>query len=148
MCLRLNEEAQLKTKLEELENLVEATNAALERSTKENQVLEGHLSSIRNEHDRFAQQKIDLEEKILNSLQGQLSTNEVSKSSARNIHKLQQQRRDLEVKMYRTEEQLAEVMFELEKVKGEVSRRKIYADELKVGLSSIHKEPNEPTFNV
>lgn len=111
---------------------MKSTNDAVDQSTRENQMIESRLKSTQREVEKLTQEKIELENKILNNLQNQINADQVSRKCCENIQHLQGKRRDLEIKMYKTEENLADVMFQLEKLKGEISRNKQLAEELKV----------------
>lgn len=135
MCIQTRENVELHNKMEEIENIIDATKDALSRSLKENQLIEGYMFSSRREFEKYTQQKIELEENILGNLQNQVNADQVSRSYCENIRNLQEKRRDIEIKMYKTEECVADVMFELEKLKGEVIRNKQLADELQVTIN-------------
>lgn len=135
VCIRTRENVELRNKMEENENVIDATNDVLSRSLKENQLIESYVISSRREYEKYAQQKIELEENILENLQNQINADQVSRSHCANIRNLQEKRRDIEIKMYKTEECVADVMFELEKLKGEVIRNKQLVDELQVTIN-------------
>lgn len=126
------EYSELTTKMDVISTLIEETEGSLSKSSLENAVLESELKGIRREYERQTNMKIELEEKILNVLQDQISTDHASKSRAKNVLDLQTQRRDLELTLFSTEEKLSEILFELEKLKGIVTRSKVHVDDLTV----------------
>lgn len=117
--------------------LIEENETALNKSTTENQIIEAQLKSLTRELERQTNKKIELEEKILEMLQDQIMTDQASKKQAKNVREVQTQRRELEMAMFATENQLAEILFELEKVKGIVARSKLHVEDLTVRFFNI-----------
>lgn len=132
------EQFELINGIEEMATLIKTTDVSLSKSTTENYIHEGQLNSLRREHERQLNKKIQLEEEILNVLQDQITTDQASKTRAKNVRDIQNQRRELEMSMFTTEEQLSEILFELEKLKGIVSRSKCHIDDLTVNINSKH----------
>lgn len=115
-----------------LSALIEGNQLALDKSTTENHIIEAQLKSLIREQERQANKKVELEEQILGTLQDQIMTDQASKKQAKSVRDVQVQRRNLEMSMFSTENQLSEILFELEKIKGIVARSKLHVEELMV----------------
>lgn len=119
-------------KMEETSSLVEATDAAIAKATTENHVIESEFKGTLRDHERQTKAKIELEEKILEVLQDHISSDQASRARARHVRELQNKRRERELVMASTEEQLSKLMYELEKLKGIVAGNRARIDELTV----------------
>lgn len=126
------EHEEIRTKMEETSSLIDATDAAIAKSTTENHVLETELKATLRDHERQTKTKIELEGKILEVLQDHISSDQASRASARSVRELQNKRRELELNMSSTEEQWSKMMYELEKLKGIVAANRARIDELAV----------------
>lgn len=112
--------------------LVEQTETDLSRANIEGQLIENDLRTIRKRLEKQANQKIELEEKILELLQDQITTDSASNIRSKSLREVQGQRRNAELNMYTTEYQLSQVLLELEKWKGQLTKSRENADKLKV----------------
>lgn len=112
--------------------MIEATDAAIAKATTEGHVLETELKSKLRDHERQTKRKMELEEKVLEALQDNISSDQASRARARNVRELQNKRRERELIMFSTEEQLSKLMYELEKLKGIVAGNRARMDELMV----------------
>lgn len=119
-------------KIAETMQLIEATEMALKKATVENHMLENELNATLREQERLTNTKMELEDKILSMLQDHISSDQASKARARTVRELHKQRRERELVMANTEEQLSNLMFELEKLKGIVAGNRARIDELTV----------------
>lgn len=126
------EQTQLIDKLEKFASLLDENESSLHKSTVENHILDGNLKSLRREYESQTEIKIKHENRTLEMLQAQVTTDHASKIRGRHIHELRDKRRDLELIMNNTEAKLSEILFELEKLKGVLIHSKSHADELKV----------------
>lgn len=98
----------------------------------ENHLLDGKLKSLRRENERHVNEKTKCENEMLALLQDQVTSEQASKQRGRNIQNMQDKRRNMELMMNNTEAQLSEILFELEKLKGVISRSRNYAQDLAV----------------
>lgn len=128
------EHEEIRKKMEETSALIEATDAALAKATTENHVLEMELKATLRDQERQTKLKIELEEKILEMLQDHMSSDQASRARGRQVRELQNKRREREMIMFSTEEQLSKLMYELEKLKGVVAEARSRIDELTVEL--------------
>lgn len=118
--------------MDKLSALLSETETALSKANVENHILEGNLKSQLRDYECQVNNKTKQENLILELLQGQVTTDQASKIRGRNIFDIQNKRRELEIIMSSTEAKLSEILFELEKLKGIVTRSKIHADDLLV----------------
>lgn len=112
--------------------LVEQTETDLSRANTEGQLIENNLRTLRKRLEKQSTQKIEIEEKILELLQDQITTDSASNIRGKLLREIQGQRRNAELNMYTTEYQLSKVLLELEKWKGQLSRSRENADRLNV----------------
>lgn len=114
--------------------LVEQTETDLSRANIEGQIIESELRTLRKRLEKQATQKIEIEEKILELLQDQISTDSASNIRSKLLREIQGQRRNAELNMYTTEYQLSQVLLELEKWKGQLSKSRENADRIHVSF--------------
>lgn len=126
-------------KIEKLSAIVEQTESDLSKATTENYIVEGQLKSLRKEAERKSLQKTQMEEQLLELLQDQITTDQARQNRTQQFRELQNKRRKMEMLMLSTEQQLSETLFELEKMKGVVTRSKYHAEDLKVGTTTINR---------
>lgn len=103
----------------------------------ENHLLDGKLKSSRRENERNVNEKTKCENEMLTLLQDQVTNDQASKQRGRNIQTMQDKRRNMELIMNKTEAQLSEILFELEKLKGVIFRNRNYAQDLAVSKQSF-----------
>lgn len=125
------------------ESMVKITEESLAKSDSENRLSESKLNSLHREIERTAQKRQQIEEKILELLQNQITTDQGSKKRAKDLRDTQDKRRDLESTIFTTEQQLAEILFELERLKGVVFRDKQHAEELLQEKQIAEQKANE-----
>lgn len=128
----MRELSDLNRKIEKFTMLIEETEKSLHQASVENHILDGNLKSLLREHERQVNNRTTQENKILELLQEQVTTDQASKKRGRHIRDLQSKRRNMELMMNNTEAQLSEILFEMEKLKGVSARSKDYADDLMV----------------
>lgn len=112
--------------------LLEETETSYHKAEVENHLLRSKLKTIRRDHERQIENKLKQENRILELLQNQVTTDQASKIQGRNIRELHDKRREMERVMNNTELQLSETIYELEKLKGNIFRSRSHAEELKV----------------
>lgn len=103
----------------------------------ENHLLDGKLKSLRRENERHVNEKRKCENEMLALLQDQVTNEQANKQRGRNIQNMQDKRRNMELMMNNTEAQLSEILFELEKLKGVISRSRNYAQDLAVSRNTV-----------
>lgn len=134
----MREISDLNQKMDKFSMFISETEKSLHQATVENHILESNLKSLLREHERQINNKIKQENRILELLQDQVTTDQASKKRGRHILDLQNKRRDMELMMNNTEAQLSEILFEMEKLKGISVRSKDYANDLMVKTSINH----------
>lgn len=107
----------------------------MHQANVENHILDGKVKSLRRQHERHVNEKTKQENEMLALLQDQVTNDQASKQRGRDIRDMQTKRRSMELIMSKTEAQLSEILFELEKLKGVMSRSRNYALDLAVRLS-------------
>lgn len=112
--------------------LLEETESSYHKGDVENHLLKRNMKSVRRDYERQTEQKLKQENRMLELLQNQVTTDQASKIQGKHIQELQRKRRDLERIMNTAEVQLSETIFELEKLKGSVFRSRQHTDELTV----------------
>lgn len=114
--------------------LVEQTETDLSRANTEGQLIENNLRTLRKRLEKQSTQRIEIEEKILELLQDQITTDSASNVRSKLLREIQGQRRNAELNMYNTEYQLSQVLLELEKWKGQLSKSRENSERLNVIL--------------
>ncbi|XP_037024464.1 coiled-coil domain-containing protein 40 [Bradysia coprophila] len=127
----LNDQTKLMSDVSKMSALVEQTETDLSRANIEGQLIENNLRTLRKRLEKQSTQKIEIEEKILELLQDQITTDSASNIRSKLLKEIQGQRRNAELNMYTTEYQLSQVLLELEKWKGQLSKSRENADRLK-----------------
>lgn len=129
-----NDYSKLMDDVSKMSALVEQTETDLSRANTEGQLIENNLRTMRKKLEKQSTQKIEIEEKILDLLQDQITTDSASNIRGKLLREIQGQRRNAELNMYTTEYQLSEVLLELEKWKGQLSKGRENADKFKVSF--------------
>lgn len=114
--------------------LLSEIDTTITKAKVENHILDGNLKNLFRANEKVVNDKFIQENAILELLQDQITTDQASKVRGQKIYELQSKRRELEIMMCTNEAQLSEILFELEKIKGIVTRCKTHAEELKVIL--------------
>lgn len=143
---KTKEHEEIRKNIDETSALIDATDAAIAKANTENHVLDAELKATLRDHERQMKVKTELEEKILEMLQDHISCDQASRARARDVRALQDKRRERELLMASTEEQLSKLMYELEKLKGIVAENKAGIDELtvnQIGILSICSKSND-----
>lgn len=126
----MRELTDLNGKIDKYSMLIIETEHSFHQASVENHLVESNLKSLLREYERHVNDKINQENRILEQLQEQVTTDQASKKRGRNIRDLQCKRRNMELMMNNTEAQLSEILFEMEKLKGVSARSRDYADDL------------------
>jgi coiled-coil domain-containing protein 40 len=116
------EEISLVEKLENCAAIMEQTEIDLKQATQEGLVFEHHLKGLRSKLEKQDKKKFTFEEQILELLQSQITTGIAGDHRGKTLAELQKQRRKLVISMSATESQLSNVLLDLEKWRGQVTR--------------------------
>lgn len=98
-----------------------------------------HLTKLTNKLDKLAREKLETEEKILDLLQEQITTDKAGQYRGRLLRDAQEKRRQLEIQMSETENNVSSTILELEKWRGLVQKAK-------ENVERFQKEHNEADF--
>lgn len=128
---------KLSTKIENLDKILEQTERDLTAANQEGNYVQNQLKSLNTKLEKQGNNKMELEEKILELLQDQITTDKASEFRAKLLRQSQVKRRDLEINMSSTENQLSDVFLDLEKWKGIVNRLREETQNLEVCILSL-----------
>lgn len=128
---------KLTTKIENLDKILEQTERDLTAANQEGNYVQNQLKSLKTKLEKQGHNKMELEEKILELLQDQITTDKASEFRAKLLRQSQVKRRDLEINMSSTENQLSDVFLDLEKWKGIVHRLREETQNLEVYFLKI-----------
>lgn len=128
---------KLTTKIENLDKILEQTERDLTAANQEGNYVQNQLKSLKTKLEKQGHNKMELEEKILELLQDQITTDKASEFRAKLLRQSQVKRRDLEINMSATENQLSDVFLDLEKWKGIVHRLREETQNLEVYFLKI-----------
>lgn len=125
-----DENQKIMQEIDNFQILLDKTEEDFKQARTEGLVVENHLKRLRLQIERQSKQKFTLEEQILELLQDQISSDKASDYRAKLLRDTQEKRRQLEIGMSYTENQLAIVLLDLEKWKGIILRAKENVDRL------------------
>ncbi|XP_055634823.1 coiled-coil domain-containing protein 40 [Toxorhynchites rutilus septentrionalis] len=134
------EDDKLTRELDHYALILEQTEADMLKAQQEGLLIENHLKSLRQTLNKQNQKKFELEEQILELLQDQITTDKAGESQGRTLRETQEKRRELEISMSDTENQLSIVLLELEKWRGIVERSKADVQNVKKEHDSMDEE--------
>uniref|UniRef100_A0A182NF00 Coiled-coil domain-containing protein 40 n=1 Tax=Anopheles dirus TaxID=7168 RepID=A0A182NF00_9DIPT len=118
------DEDKLKRDLDHYALILEQTEADILKAQQEGLLIENHLKSLRQTLEKQNRKKFELEEQILELLQDQLTTDKAGESQGKLLRDTQEKRRELEITMSDTENQLSVVLLDLEKWRSLVESSK------------------------
>lgn len=101
-----------------------------------------HLTKLHNKLDKLAREKLDVEEKILDLLQDQITTDKAGQHRGKLLRNAQEDRRLLEISIAQTENKLSNTILELEKWRGNVQRAKENVERMKKEHNDVDFEAN------
>ncbi|XP_058452040.1 coiled-coil domain-containing protein 40 [Malaya genurostris] len=134
------EEDKLTRQLDHYALILEQTEADMLKAQQEGVLIENHLKSLRHTLNKQNQKKFELEEQILELLQDQITTDKAGESQGKALRDAQEKRRELEIGMSDTENQLSIVLLSLEKWRGIVERSKVEVQKVKKDHESVDSE--------
>uniref|UniRef100_A0A182NZV9 Uncharacterized protein n=1 Tax=Anopheles epiroticus TaxID=199890 RepID=A0A182NZV9_9DIPT len=137
------DEDKLKRDLDHYALILEQTEADILKAQQEGLLLENHLKSLRQTLEKQNRKKFELEEQILELLQDQLTTDKASEAQGKLLRETQEKRRELEISMSDTENQLSVVLLDLEKWRSLVENSKEVLRKAKLGHDELDAEANK-----
>ncbi|XP_055598841.1 coiled-coil domain-containing protein 40 [Uranotaenia lowii] len=111
--------------------ILEQTEADMLKAQQESVMIENQLKSLRITLGKQNQKKFEFEEKILELLQDQISTDKAGDAQGKSLRETQAKRREMEIAMSETENQLSIVLLDLEKWRGVVEKSKLDVQKIK-----------------
>lgn len=118
-------------KIDHYTSILEKTEEDLEQARSEGLLTKNHLNKTLNKLERLSREKLEIEEKILDLLQDQITTDKVGQHRGKLLRDAQEERRLLEIAMANSENELSIQILELEKWRGNVQRAKDYLEQMK-----------------
>ena len=118
------EDDKLTRELDHYSMVIEQTESDLKKAQHESLLLENQLKSLRGTLDKQNKKKFELEDQILELLQDQITTDKAGEYRGKLLRETQSKRRDLEIGMSKTENELSIVLLDLEKWRGIIDKSK------------------------
>ncbi|XP_319887.4 coiled-coil domain-containing protein 40 [Anopheles gambiae] len=137
------DEDKLKRDLDHYALILEQTEADILKAQQEGLQLENHLKSLRQTLEKQNRKKFELEEQILELLQDQLTTDKAGEAQGKLLRDTQEKRRELEISMSDTENQLSVVLLELEKWRSLVENSKDILRKAKLEHDELDADANK-----
>lgn len=134
-----NENVKLDQRLEHFATILDKTDADIEQARSEGLLTKNHLTKLTNKLDKLAREKLDIEDKILDLLQEQITTDKAGQYRGRLLRDAQEKRRQLEILMSETENKVSITILDLEKWRGLVQKAR-------ENVERFQKEHNEADF--
>lgn len=122
--------------------ILEKTEADLEQARSEGLLTKNHITKLVNKLEKFSRDKLEIEEKILDLLQDQITTDKVGQHRGKLLRDAQEERRMLEIAMANSENELSITILELEKWRGNVQRAKENVERMKKEHNDADYEAN------
>jgi coiled-coil domain-containing protein 40 len=133
------ENIKLDQELDRHASILDKTELDLEQARSEGLLTKNHLNKIINKLEKLSREKLDIEEKILDLLQDQITTDKFGQHRGKLLRDAQEERRMLEISMANSENDLSITILELEKWRGNVQRAK-------ENVEKVKKKHNEADF--
>ncbi|PSN31759.1 hypothetical protein C0J52_14584 [Blattella germanica] len=130
----------LENQLSGIHGILEQTDKDIERVTFEYHKLQHEDKLLQNDVEKLSFEKIELEEKIIITLQEQITQDKAAKYLNRVLRTLRAKSRDHEMTMVNTENQLTKTSLEAEYQKGVNDQSQVVLDELMKKVNEKDKE--------
>lgn len=127
---------------------MEKTDADLEQARSEGLLTKNHLTKLVNKLEKLAREKLEIEEKILDLLQDQITTDKAGQHRGRLLREAQEERRNNEIAMAQIENKLSLTVLDLEKWRGNVQRAKDNVEQMKKEHNDVDFEANTITDEI
>jgi len=136
------ENSKLDFKIAHFQSILEKTEADIEQARSEGLLTKNHLTKLINKLEKLSRQKLETEEKILDLLQDQITTDKAGQHRSRLLREAQEKRRHLEIQLSETENKLSETILDLEKWRGLVQKSKENVKKLQKHHNDVDFEAN------
>lgn len=117
-----DDNTKLDQRLEHFTLILEKTDADIEEARSEGLTTKNRLTKLTNKLDKLAREKLDTEDKILDLLQEQITTDKAGQYRSRLLREAQEKRRQLEIQMSDVENKVSITILDLEKWRGLVQK--------------------------
>lgn len=121
---------------------MDKTDADIEQARSEGLLTKNHLTKLTNKLDKLAREKLDTEDKILDLLQEQITTDKAGQYRSRLLRETQEKRRQLEIQMSETENRVSVTILDLEKWRGLVQKARENVERLQKDHNEVDFEAN------
>lgn len=148
MQISEGENIKLDQKLDHFTSILEKTEVDIEQARSEGLLTKNHLTKLVNKLEKFAREKLETEEKILDLLQDQITTDKAGQHRGKLLRDAQEKRRNLEIAMAQIENKLSIAILDLEKWRGNVQRAKENVDRLQTDHNEVDFEANTVTDEI
>jgi coiled-coil domain-containing protein 40 len=132
----------LDQKLDHFTSILEKTEVDIEQARSEGLATKNHLTKLTNKLEKLSREKIENEEKILDLLQDQITTDKAGHHRGKLLRDAQEKRRNLEILMSETENKLSLAILDLEKWRGLVQKAKENVERLQKDHNEADYEAN------
>ena len=136
------ENIKLDQKLDHFGSILEKTELDIEQARSEGLLTKNHLTKLLNKLEKQGREKYEMEERILELLQDQISTDKAGKHRAKLLREAQENRRRMEISMSQTENQLSITLLDLEKWRGLVQRARENVERVKTDHNEADYQAN------
>lgn len=136
------ENIKLDQKIDHFNIILEKTEADIEQARSEGLLTKNHLTKLTNKLEKLSREKFETEEKILDLLQEQITTDKAGQHRGRLLREAQEQRRKLEMQMSETENKMSVTILDLEKWRGLVQKSKENVERLQKEHNDADAEAN------
>ncbi|KAG5674623.1 hypothetical protein PVAND_004577 [Polypedilum vanderplanki] len=136
------ENIKLDQKIDHFNIILEKTEADIEQARSEGLLTKNHLTKLTNKLEKLSREKLETEEKILDLLQEQITTDKAGQHRGRLLREAQEQRRKLEMQMSETENKMSLTILDLEKWRGLVQKSKENVERLQKEHNDADAEAN------
>lgn len=135
-------------KLDHFSSILETTEADLEQARSEGLLIKNHLTKLVNKLEKLAREKLEIEEKILDLLQDQITTDKAGQHRGKLLRNFQEDRRQMEIAIAQTENQLSIMILDLEKWRGNAQRAKESVEKMKLDHNEADFDANTVTDEI
>ncbi|CRL00591.1 CLUMA_CG013851, isoform A [Clunio marinus] len=144
MMLQISESENIKLeqKLDHFKSILEKTESDIEQARSEGLLTKNHVTKLSNKLEKLNREKLEMEEKILDLLQDQVTTDKAGQHRGVLLRNTQEERRKLEIIMAQTENQLSLTILDLEKWRGNVQKAKEHVDQMQKEHNEADLEAN------
>lgn len=128
--------------------ILEKTEGDLEQTRSEGLLTKNHLTKLINKLEKNSREKLEIEGKILDLLQEQITTDKAGHHRGKLLRDAQEERRQLEIDTAVIENKLSLTILALEKWRGIVQEAKEHVEQIKKDHDEADYEANSITEEI